>query len=48
MYLVLSVLHEEKRQTGSDRGSGAQMQQKNVSDVTDIGAEEEIIISDEV
>ena len=29
-----SVLHEEKRQTGSDSGAGAQTQQKNMSDVT--------------
>jgi hypothetical protein len=29
----LSVLHEEKRRTGSDSGGGEQTQQKNVSDV---------------
>jgi hypothetical protein len=29
----LSVLHEEKHQTGSDSGAGDQTQQKNVSDV---------------
>jgi hypothetical protein len=29
----LSVLHEEKRRTGSDSGAGEQTQQKNVLDV---------------
>jgi len=36
-----SVLHEEKRRTGSDSGAGAQMQQKTCRMSPDIGAEEE-------
>jgi hypothetical protein len=37
----LSVLHEEKRQTGSDSGAGEQMQQKKCRTSSDIGAEQE-------
>jgi hypothetical protein len=37
----LSVLHEEKRRTGSDSGAGEQMQQKKCQTFSDIGAEQE-------
>jgi hypothetical protein len=37
----LSVLHEEKRRTGSDRGAGEQTQQKKCRMSSNIGVEQE-------
>jgi hypothetical protein len=37
----LSILHEEKRRTGSDSGAGEQTQQKKCRTSSDIGAEQE-------
>jgi hypothetical protein len=37
----LSILHEEKRPTGSDSGAGEQTQQKKCRTSSDIGAEQE-------